>query len=245
MLGHEYYNYLYEYMGASGYNFGIDGATELAQVLNKNGDPYSYSNAYNNEGYFFRGMYSYDNKYFASLSFRRDASSRFHKDYRWGNFWSAGAAWIISKENFFDVDWVDELKLKASIGSQGNDNIGNFLYADNYTIVNNNNSVAYQWLQKGTKDITWETNTNVNTGIEFSVLDSRISGSLDYFYRKTTDMLFTLSTPPSVGYTSYCLNMGDMRNSGLELVLSADIIRMKDISWGVDFNISHIRNKVL
>lgn len=245
MLGHEYYNYLYEYLGASGYNFGIDGATELAQVLNKNGDPYSYSNAYNNEGYFFRGMYSYDNKYYGSLSFRRDASSRFHKDYRWGNFWSAGAAWIISKESFFDVDWVDELKLKASIGSQGNDNIGNFLYADNYTIVNNNNSVAYQWLQKGTKDITWETNTNVNTGIEFSVLDSRISGSLDYFYRKTTDMLFTLSTPPSVGYTSYCLNMGDMRNSGLELVLSADIIRMKDISWGVDFNISHIRNKVL
>lgn len=245
MLGHEYYNYLYEYLGASGYNFGIDGATELSQMLNKNGDPDSNSTAYNNEGFFFRGMYSYANKYFASLSFRRDASSRFDKDHRWGNFWSAGAAWIISKENFFNVDWVDELKLKASIGSQGNDNIGNFLYADTYTIVNNNNSVAYQWLQKGTKDITWETNTNFNTGIEFNLFKGRLNGSVDYFYRKTTDMLFTLNTPPSVGYTSYCLNMGDMRNGGIELVLGADLIRTKDITWSVDFNISHIKNKVL
>ena len=245
MLGHEYYNYRFEYLGASGYNFGIDGATELAQMLNKNGDPTSSSTDYNNEGYFFRGMYSYANKYYGSVSFRRDASSRFDKDYRWGNFWSAGLAWIISKENFFRSKWVDELKVKASIGSQGNDNIGNFLYADSYNIVNNNNSVAYQWLQKGTRDITWETNTNFNTGVEFSFFKSRLTGSVDYFYRKTTDMLFSLNTPPSVGYTSYYLNMGDMRNSGVEIVLGGDIIRTNDVTWSLDLNISHIRNKVL
>ena len=244
MLGHEYYNYKNEYLGASGWNFGIDGSTELDQMLNKN-TPSSNSSSYNNEGYFFRGMYNYDGKYYASVSFRRDASSRFAKDHRWGNFWSVGGAWIISKENWFSSSWVDELKYKASIGSQGNDNIGNYLFADSYDIVNNDGAVAYQWKQKGTEDITWETNTNFNTGFEFGLFNSRLTGSIDYFYRLTSDMLFSLSTPPSVGYTSYYLNMGDMRNSGVELVLGAQLIRKKDFTWNVDFNISHIKNKVL
>ena len=245
LLGHEYYMYKYEDISASGYNFGIDGATELEQLLNKNTDPNTSSSMYNNEGFFFRGMYNYDNKYYASVSFRRDASSRFAKEHRWGSFWSVGGAWIISKENFFNASWVDELKFKASYGSQGNDNIGNFRYEDSYGIVNNNNSVAYQWLQKGTEDITWETNANFNTGFEFSLFKNRLGGSIDYFYRKTSDMLFSLNTPPSVGYTSYFLNMGDMRNSGVELVLNTNIIRTKNVDWGVDFNISHIKNKVL
>lgn len=244
MIGHEYYNYDYQYLSGSGKNFGIDGATELNALLQLN-YPSSYASRYNNEGYFFRGMYSYDSKYYGSVSFRRDASSRFHKDHRWGNFWSAGGAWVISKEDFFDVDWIDMLKFKASIGSQGNDNIGNFRYADSYDIVNNNNEVAYQWLQKGTKDITWETNTNFNAGFEFELLKGRLSGSIDYFYRLTSDMLFSLNTPPSVGYTSYYVNLGDMRNAGVELVLNATPIRNKNWTWDVNFNISYMKNKVL
>ena len=249
MIGHEYYNYRYESLSGSGWNFGIDGTTELNALLNLN-YPGSYSTNYNNEGYFFRGMYSYDSKYYGSLSFRRDASSRFHKDHRWGNFWSAGGAWVISKEDFFDVDWIDMLKFKASIGSQGNDNIGTggygyYYYADSYDIVNNNNEVAYQWKQKGTKDITWETNTNINAGFEFDLLKGRLSGSIDYFYRKTSDMLFSLNTPPSVGYTSYFVNLGDMRNQGVELVLNATPIRNKNWNWDVNFNISYMKNKVL
>ena len=244
MLGHEYYNYFNEYIGASGWNFGIGGATELHQMLNKN-TPDSYSSEYNNEGFFFRGMYNYAQKYYGSVSFRRDASSRFAKDHRWGNFWSVGGAWIISKESFFNVPWVDNLKFKASIGSQGNDNIGEFLYADSYDIVNNSGKPAYQWKQKGTEDITWETNTNFNTGFEFDLFKGRLSGSIDYFYRLTSDMLFSLNTPPSVGYTSYYLNMGDMRNSGVELVLNAALVQTKEFQWDVDFNISHVSNKVL
>ncbi|MDO4949421.1 MAG: TonB-dependent receptor [Bacteroidales bacterium] len=245
LLGHEYYRYKYEYLDAGGHNFGIDGATELSQVLNLYSNPYSYMDRYNNEGYFFRGMYNYDTKYFGSVSFRRDASSRFATDHRWGNFWSVGGAWIISKEDFFDVSWVNELKFKASLGSQGNDNIGNYLYADQYTMVNNANAVAFQWKQKGSENITWETNTNFNVGVEFKLFNNRLTGSVDYFYRKTSDMLFALSTPPTVGYTSYYTNLGDMRNSGVELVLGADLIRTKDWNWTVDFNISHIKNKVL
>lgn len=245
LLGHEYYNYKYESLSASGYNFGIEGIDELAITLNKNNNPNSYSSVYNNEGYFFRGMYDYNQKYFGSLSFRRDATSRFLKENRWGNFWSAGGAWIISKENFFNVPWVNQLKFKASVGSQGNDNIGNFLYADSYTIVNNDNNPAYQWRQKGSESITWETNINWNTGIEFELLNRRLNGSLDYFYRKTEDMLFSLNTPPSIGYTSYMLNLGDMRNAGFELSLNGVLINTKDFHWDMNFNISHVKNKVL
>ena len=245
LLGHEYYNYKYEYLGASGRNFGIDNTTELATLLNLNTNPNSYSNAYNNEGFFFRGMYNYASKYFGSVSFRRDASSRFSTDYRWGNFWSIGGAWIISKENFFHADWVNSLKIKASLGSQGNDKIGNYLYADSYRVINNDNEAAYQWRQKGAKDITWETNTNLNIGTEFELFNKRLSGSIDYFNRTTTDMLFSLNTPPSIGYTSYYLNLGDMRNRGVELVLNANLINKKDFQWDVNFNITHVKNKVL
>lgn len=245
LLGHEYYNYKFEHLAASGRNFGIDNTTELGTVLNLNNDPNSFANTYNNEGYFFRGMYNYAAKYFGSVSYRRDASSRFSKDYRWGNFWSIGGAWLISKEDFFAADWVNTLKVKASYGSQGNDKIGNYLYADSYNVINNNNEAAYQWRQKGAKDITWETNTNLNIGAEFDLFNRRLSGSVDYFNRTTTDMLFSLNTPPSIGYTSYYLNLGDMRNSGIELVLNANIINKKDFQWDINFNITHVKNKVL
>ena len=250
LLGHEYYNKKFEYLSASGYNFGIDGTHELATVLNKNANPNSYNRVYNNEGYIFRGMYSFDNKYYGSVSYRRDASSHFAKENRWGNFWSVGGAWIVSKEDFFNVPWVNSLKFKASVGSQGNDKIGNdihgyYLHSDAYSIVNNDNEVAYQWRQKGTKDITWETNTNWNTGLEFELFKGRLNGSFDYFYRKTVDMLFTLNPPPTIGYTSYVVNLGDMRNSGIELVLQGTLIRKKDFQWDVNFNISHVKNKVL
>ena len=143
LLGHEYYNYKYSQMGMSGKNFGISGASEIDQLLQKN-YPSSMSSRYNNEGYFFRGMYDYDDTYFASLSFRRDASSRFAKAHRWGNFWSAGLSWVISKEKWFDVEWVNNLRFKASVGSQGNDNIGEFLYTDTYNIKDNLGEPGYQ-----------------------------------------------------------------------------------------------------
>lgn len=245
MLGHEYYNHKYEIMEASGYNFGIDGAREFDMLLNLN-KPTSFSRTYNNEGFFFRGMYNYDAKYYGSVSYRRDASSRFAKNNRWGNFWSAGLAWVVSKEDFFNISWVNSLKLKASVGSQGNDNIdGYHLYTNTYDVVNNDNEPAYQWRQKGSKDITWETNTNWNIGVEFDIFKGRLSGSVDYFYRKTTDMLFRLNTPPSIGYTSYWTNLGDMRNSGVELTLNGTLIRNQDWRWDVNFNISHVKNKVL
>ena len=244
LLGHEYYKYDYSYISASGWNFGIDNATELGVLLNKN-YPSSYGSKYNNEGYFFRGMYDYAQKYYANASIRRDASSRFAKDHRWGTFWSLGAAWVLSKEEFFNADWVNSLKIKFSVGAQGNDNIGNYLYDDRYNIINNNDEVSYQWRGKGTENITWETNTNWNVGFEFELFNHRLNGGFDYFYRETTDMLFSLKTPPSAGYTSYYTNLGDMRNEGVELNLDGTILQTRDITWSANFNIGYVKNKVL
>ena len=166
---------------------------------------------YNNEGYFFRGQYDYDEKVYVSASYRRDASSRFHPDHRWGNFWSAGVAWLINKESWFNAPWVDMLKVKASYGSQGNDGISEYLYTDYYTIASaGGTSVTQNLARKGNPDITWETNANLNVGVEFGLWNNRLSGGIDFFNRKTTDMLFQMATPYESGSTSIWTNIGDM-----------------------------------
>ena len=245
LLGHEYYNYKYEFMDVAGKNFGIDNATELGQVLEVDPNPSSSSDTYNVEGFFSRAMYNYDGKYYLSGSYRRDASSRFAKNHRWGNFWSAGAAWVISKEPFFNCDWVDFLKFKASVGSQGNDNIGSYMYVNTRTIVDAGGEPSYPRRQSGTEDITWETNTNYNTGFDFELFNRRLTGSLDYFYRVTSDMLFEIEVPPTYATGSYWTNMGDIRNRGVELDLHWLAVQRKNFSWNIDFNLTHVRDRIL
>ena len=209
-----------------------------------NGSSGSYTTDYNTEGYFGRLQYDFAEKYFGSVSYRRDASSRFHPDNRWGNFWSAGAAWIISKEAFFDVEWIDLLKIKASYGSQGNDRIGDYRYVNTFSIVNSNGNPAAVPNVMGNKDITWETNANFNAGVEFELLGTRLNGSVDFFTRKTSDMLFTFTLPPSYGYTYYYANIGDMRNLGVEFELNGTVIKQRDLEWNINLNLTHYKNKV-
>lgn len=200
---------------------------------------------YNNEGYFLRAQYDYMNRIFGSVSYRRDASSRFHPDNRWGNFWSLGGGWIINQEEWFPhVYWIDMLKVKASIGSQGNDNIGNYLYTDTYQISNNNGTPAITFAQKGNKDITWETNTNFNAGVDFELLRGRLSGSFEYFYRNTSDMLYWFTVPASLGFGGYYANIGDMRNHGIEFSANFNIMRTENLNWDVYLNFTHYTNKV-
>lgn len=120
---------------------------ELAGAVT-DGSQDSYTTLLNREGYFGRVMYDYGGKYFFSASYRRDASSRFHPDNRWGNFWSAGASWLISKEDWFDYSWINMLKLKASYGSQGNDNIGNYRYIPSEILVETRQLYRKQWVTK-------------------------------------------------------------------------------------------------
>ncbi len=244
LLGHESYRRQYFYLRGGKANLYSYDSEELAGAVVDSQAAYSYKNDYNNEGYFFRGQYNFDERIYASVSYRRDASSKFHPDNRWGKFWSVGGSWIIDNERWFTADWVDLLKVKASYGSQGNDGIGDYLYTDTYSVENNDGQVAVLFNRKGNKDITWETNTNFNIGAEFGFFGHRLTGSFEYFNRKTTDMLFQFSVPASLGYSSYYANVGDMKNSGFEIELSGDLIRTKNFTWNLSVNATHVKNEV-
>ena len=251
MLGHEYFDRRYYEVGAEKNKMFSQENKELSGAAVDGQGAWSLKARYNNEGYFGRVQYDYDTKYFLSGSLRRDASSRFHPDYRWGTFWSVGAAWLINKEKFMEnVSWVNELKAKFSIGSQGNDNIvasddylNSYRYTDVFRIINSGGNVSTSFNQKGTKDITWETNTNINAGIEFQLF-KKLSGSLEFFYRKTTDMLYSFAVAPSNGYASYYDNVGDLYNTGFELELNYNILRTKNINWDVRLNVSTLKNRI-
>ena len=244
MVGHEYYRTRYYVLAGSKSNiFSIFNSELDAAIVD--GSISSYTTDYNTEGFFGRAQYNYSQKYFGSFSYRRDASSRFDPDNRWGNFWSFGGAWILSKEKWFESSWIDELKLKASYGEQGNDNIGDYLYTDRYSIGNSNGSISLKPSStKGNRKISWEKGGNLNVGAEFSFWKGRLTGSVEYFYRKTTDMLAFFSLPVSYGYSGYYDNVGDMRNSGVELELNGDIIRTKDFTWSANFNFTAYKNKI-
>ena len=246
LLGHETYTTKYFYLGASKSNIFSTDNNELAGSVVDMGTASSYRTEYINEGYFFRAQYNYGERIFASASFRRDASSNFHPDHRWGNFWSVGAAWIINREQWFNAPVFSMLKVKASIGSQGNDAIGSYRYTDIYSVGNDGaGGVSVSFAQKGNPNITWETNTNLNVGVEFGLWQDRLTGSIDFFNRKTTDMLFSVPVAPSMGYSSYYDNIGDMVNRGIEVELSADLIRSRNVTWTFGLNLTHVRNKVL
>ena len=245
LLGHENYSSKsYGLSASKSQMFSMDNDELNGAVVDGKSAASSFGE-YNNEGYFIRAQYDYANRIFASASYRRDASSRFHPDHRWGNFWSLGGGWIINHERWFPrVAWIDMLKLKASVGSQGNDNISNYLYTDTYTLSNNQDSPAISFGVKGNKEITWETNTNFNAGIDFDLLRGRISGSVEYFYRKTSDMLFWFTTPYSLGYSGYYDNIGDMRNSGVEMSANIGLYRNENINWNFYVNLTHYTNKI-
>jgi TonB-linked SusC/RagA family outer membrane protein len=244
MVGHEAYRTKGYALSAYKSNMFDPSNHELNGAVT-DGSPASYTTDYNTEGFFGRAQYDYKDTYFASGSYRRDGSSRFHPDHRWGNFWSLSGAWMLSKEEWFEVDWLNELKLKASYGSQGNDNIGNYRYTNTYTLVVSSGRPAVVPVStKGNKEITWETNGNFNVGLEFALFDSRLTGSVDYFNRKTTDMLFTFPLPVSYGYTSYYANIGDMLNNGVEVDLEGQIIKNNDMEWSVNANITYYKNKI-
>jgi len=209
------------------------------------GSTSSSSGAYNTEGWIFRGQYDYSDKYFGSVSFRRDGSSRFHPDHRWGNFWSAGGAWILTKEDWIQFpQWVNMLKFKASYGEQGNDQIGSYRYTNTYDIVNSNGNPAAVPVSMGNPNITWEKNSNFNVGFEFDLFNARLGGSIEGFYRRTTDMLSAVYLPASFGYTGYYDNIGNMINGGIEIDLHGTIIRTKDFSWDVNANFTWYKNEV-
>ncbi len=252
LAGHENYNYKYQYLYGSREKIYNPNLPELNNgIMNQSNA--SYSQSYATEGWLFRVQYDYDGKYFGSASYRRDGSSAFHPDNRWGNFWSVGAGWLMNKESFLEnQNWIDMLKFKISYGLQGNDNLlymngyRNYQpYMEQYTLTNNNSDFATTLYYKGNQDITWETSHSFNTGFDFAFWKGKLSGSIEYFSRKTTDMLYFKPVASSMGYSRFPENVGSMINRGVELDLNSNIFDTKDLTWDINFNLTHFKNKVL
>ena len=202
---------------------------------------------YTTIGIFGRVNYSDLDKYFANVSYRRDASSRFSKDNRWGNFWSASGAWVLSQEEFLQpVEWVNLLKLKASVGQQGNDAVGNYYaWADQWRMTGADGVFSDGTLiYKGNPNLTWEKSTSYNVGVDFNFLSNRLNGSIEYFGRKSDDMLYYKPTPASIGYTQIPDNIGSMINRGWEFDLNAVLMRTRDFTWTFTANATMIKNEI-
>lgn len=246
LAGHEYYNTKTYYLDATAQGLFSPEIQEINAAAKK-ADASSYTSEYNVEGYFLSAQYNYNQKYYVSGSFRRDATSMFAPQNRWGNFWSIGGAWIMSKESFMsNASWVDILKLKLSIGQQGNDGIGSYNYIDRYTLSNSGTyTMSPAFSSLGNPDITWETTTNMNIGTEFSFFHGRLSGSLDVYDKITTNQLFWLSVPESAGARGFYGNSGDISNVGVELALNGQLVQTKLIDWSVSMNLAHNSTKIL
>lgn len=245
LLGHEWQKNTSNGVGASKSQLSSGDKDELNSAVIDNKTSYSSESCYNVEGFFLRAQYDFTEKIFASASYRVDASSNFSPKHRWGHFWSLGAGWLIDREDWFKASWVDMLKLKASIGSQGNDGIGSDRYRKTWAIRNYQGTVGVSPESLGNENITWETNTNFNIGADFELFGSKLSGSIEYFYRLTSDMLYFFSYPMSTGYTGIYDNVGDMSNTGIEVALNANIMRRKNFNWDAYLNFTHYANKVI
>ena len=251
LLGHENYSYKYEYLYGMKTQETVSGMYEFGNFVNISSLS-SYTNTYKKEGYFGRINYDYAHKYYASLSYRHDGSSRFAKENRWGDFWSFGAGWRISEEAFMkDVKWVNNLKLRASYGETGNDNILDsdgdpdyYPYQTLYGLGYKNGSEAGAYFTViANPSLKWETQISTDIALEFGLFD-RLTGTIEYFKKDSKDLLFDVSQPASVGVTSIIQNIGKVTNSGVEIELDYNAFKNKDWSVSVGANATFVKNKI-
>lgn len=255
LLGYSWEDNTFSYFRAQNRNFLSNSLTYNAlQTGNglKTGDVESGKNAFTLISMFARGFYGYDERYMITAMVRRDGSSKFGKNNKWGIFPSVSAAWGISEEAFMkEVSWVDELKLRAGYGITGNqtglDPYRTLQLYGMSGIYYDNGSwrTGYAISQNENPNLKWESTATTNIGVDFSFLKNRVSGSVEWYNKKTYDMLYTYAVPtPPYVYGEMMANVGDMVNSGVEVLLNLGIIREKDFSWNMSLNGSYNKNKI-
>ena len=251
MAGHESLRRQSQGLEAQMTNFFIPNNTEFSNGVTPGVDPSSSKSRYSLESYFGRAEVSILDRYSVSASLRYDGSSKFHPDKRWGAFWSVGAAWRLSEEEFFQSsflrDYVDNFKIKGSYGTQGNDAIGGTyaLYLDQYTVSNVDGKPGVTHAYRGNPNLTWEKSTNFNVGFESSFLKNRLMVEFDYFIKVTSDMLFNRRLAPSVGVPSTIADNGmEMQNEGVELTLTGVLAKKKNFNWTASLNLTHYKNTI-
>lgn len=251
LLGHETKNDKYRYLMGHMTNFADPTNPEFNNAASYQGLN-SYSAEYALEGYFGKIEYNYADRYYLTASLRRDGSSKFYKDNRWGTFWAVGGSWRIKEEKFMkDIEAIDNLKLKASFGTQGNDNILDTYgytiwkaYSDLYSVERVDGQAAFTKILRGNRDLTWEKSDNFNLGIELGLFD-RIEVNADFFIKKTKDMLYASPLPTSEGSPTFIYrNEMDMKNIGFEFDINANIINNDRFKWSVSMNGTTYKNKL-
>lgn len=246
LAGQESYSWNNTYLTATKTNFDFENMYELAagSIVQ---DANSWEDNYRIASFFTRVNYDYASRYYLSMSYRTDGSSRFHPDSRWGNFWSIGGSWRIIEEEFLksQQDWLSNLRLRLSYGTLGNDRLGTYYaYQQLYSTGHNNlDQPGVQVSRLGTPDLTWEVSKTTNLGIDFGLFNV-LEIELDFFQRKVNDMLFARPLPLSAGIASIDENIGDMQNTGIEFSIFAKAIDNKNFKWFIEFNGTHYKNKI-
>ncbi len=253
MVGHENYDATYRTVTTQRTGQVIEGITELSNFTTTT-NLTSAKDRYKIESYLSRLNYSFMNRYFLSGSFRRDGSSRFAPDTRWGNFWSVGAGWRVDQEKFIQgASWLSLLKIRSSYGLVGNDDLLDdnnlsiyYAYQSFYDLGNNNNTEAgaAQSTVAGNPDLGWEVNKQFDIAVEFGLLKSRINGQIEFFDRRSSNLLFRVPPPLSSGGLSFPQNIGTMYNRGVEISITGEVVRKRDFSWTVTGNWTTFRNRI-
>ena len=247
MVGHENYSNQYKELYAFRQGIIVPGNDELINFTTTN-DVYSFLDVHKVEGFLSRATYSFDNgRFTAEGSYRRDGSSKFYKNVRWGNFWSIGAGWRIDREKFMkSVSWVDFLKFRASYGLNGNDGgISYYAWQVLYSYYNNGPEPGFiQSTRPGNPDLTWETTIQADLGLEFSIFNNRVRGTIDWFNKESRDLIFSLPLAPSTGYVNQDRNVGSLYNRGFEIDLNFKLYESKHITAGINANATLIKNKI-
>ena len=246
LLGHENQWVNETYFSGSRRGMILDGNAELVNFVTLAAVNGSLDRL-RRDGYFSRVTYDLDNKYFAEVSFRRDGSSRFSPEARWGNFYSVGASWFINRENFMkDVEWLNDLKVRVAYGTVGNDALSTYYeYQSLFSLGWNNATEPGVLASKLANDkLTWEVNKTKSLGIDFGMFRNRISGSIEIFDRGSSELLFDVQQGLSSIVTVRTENIGAMSNKGIEVQLNADVVRSRDITWGIQLNATHVKNEI-
>lgn len=255
MLGQEMSHNHYETQVTSANGFPSNSATDPSAGSNDSSSPVGYQDNSSIFSYFGRAFYSYDDRYLATFTLRRDGSSMFADGHRWGWFPSAALAWRVSGEKFMqNVKWINNLKLRAGWGETGNQNVRQWAYMALLTTYNTPWGVGVLNGNNANPDLKWETTKSWNLGFDLSVLNNRIDIVFDWYYKKTNDLLMELDLPAflgSGGGSNYGTaanpwgNVGSLRNTGIEFTINSININKKNFQWSSNFVFSLNRNKVL
>lgn len=200
--------------------------------------------------YFARINYNYKGRYMLSVAFRRDGSSRFAPNNKWGNFPSVSLGWLVSEEDFMKkVDWINMLKLRTSYGLTGNDNFDDYVWIAKLKqakiAFGNNLTTSYYPSNITNPDLKWERTQQFNVGLDWGILKSRIQLGLDYYYSTSDGLLLDVPVPAVTGFSSIFTNIGKLENKGIEFNISTYNVDNKNFSWNTNFNISKNKNKIL